>query len=79
VRQKAKVVHGWAAEADFDPADLRSNTFTMQWPPRSGVEREFPEVDRAEWFYPGTARRKILPPQAEFIDRLLAHIDGASG
>jgi predicted NUDIX family NTP pyrophosphohydrolase len=72
VRQKSKVVHAWAAEADFDPADLRSNTFTMQWPPRSGVEREFPEVDRAEWFDPEAAREKILAAQAELIDRLLA-------
>jgi predicted NUDIX family NTP pyrophosphohydrolase len=76
VRQKSKVVHGWAAEADFDPATLRSNTFTMQWPPRSGVEREFPEVDRAEWFDPATARRKILPAQAELIDRLLERLPG---
>ena len=72
VRQKSgKVVHGWAAEADFDPSTLRSNAFTMEWPPRSGVEREFPEVDRAEWFDPETARRKINPAQAEFVDRLL--------
>jgi predicted NUDIX family NTP pyrophosphohydrolase len=75
VRQKAKVVHGWAAAADFDPASLRSNTFTMQWPPRSGVEREFQEVDQAEWFDPETARRKILAAQAEFIDRLLGHLE----
>ena len=76
VRQKSKVVHGWAAEADFDPATLRSNTFTMQWPPRSGVEREFPEVDRAEWFDPATARRKILPAQVELLDRLLERLTG---
>jgi predicted NUDIX family NTP pyrophosphohydrolase len=76
VRQKSKVVHAWAAEADFDPATLRSNTFTMQWPPRSGVEREFPEVDRAEWFDPETARRKVLAAQAELIDRLLALLEG---
>ena len=75
VQQKAKVVHGWAAEADFDPATLSSNTFTMRWPPRSGEEREFPEVDRAEWFDPETARRKILAAQAEFIDRLLERLD----
>lgn len=74
VRQRSgKVVHGWAAEVDFDPADLRSNTFTMEWPPRSGEQREFPEVDRAEWFEPDAARSKINPAQAEFIDRLLSH------
>ena len=72
MRQKGgKVVHGWAAEADFDPSILHSNTFTMEWPPRSGAEREFPEVDRAEWFDPEAAKRKIIPAQAEFVDRLL--------
>jgi len=73
VKQKGgKVVTAWAAEAEFDPAELRSNTFSMQWPPRSGAEREFPEVDRAEWFDPAEARRKINPAQATFVDRLLA-------
>lgn len=71
VRQRAgKVVHCWAAEGDFDPATLRSNTFSMEWPPRSGVEREFPEVDRAEWFGLDEARGKIIAAQAEFLDRL---------
>jgi predicted NUDIX family NTP pyrophosphohydrolase len=79
VRQKSKLVHAWAAEADFDPDTLHSNTFTMQWPPRSGVEREFPEVDRAGWFDPETARRKILPAQADLIDRLLARLEEGSG
>src|SRR5690242_7252761 len=78
VRQKAKIVHGWAAAADFDPAALRSISFSMEWPPRSGVEQEFPEVDRAEWFTPEAARRKILPAQIELIDRLLAHLESAS-
>jgi predicted NUDIX family NTP pyrophosphohydrolase len=73
VRLKSgKRVQGWAAEGDFDPAALSSNTFSMQWPPRSGVEREFPEVDRAEWFGPEEARRKINPAQAAFLDRLEA-------
>ena len=76
VRQKGgKVVHAWAVEADFDPADLRSNTFAMEWPPRSGVQREFPEVDRAEWLDPETARRKINPAQVAFIDRLLDRLE----
>jgi predicted NUDIX family NTP pyrophosphohydrolase len=75
VRQKSgKVVEAWAAEADFDPADLDSNTFAMEWPPRSGSEREFPEIDRAEWFDPERARQKILSAQAELIDRLLERI-----
>jgi predicted NUDIX family NTP pyrophosphohydrolase len=73
VRQKSgKIVLGWAAEGDFDPATLRSNTFAMEWPPRSGKEREFPEVDRAEWLAPEQARRKVNPAQTAFIDRLLA-------
>ena len=72
VRQRAgKTVLCWAAEADFDPAAVDSNTFTMEWPPRSGVEREFPEVDRAEWFTPEEARAKINSAQAAFVDKLI--------
>jgi predicted NUDIX family NTP pyrophosphohydrolase len=75
VKQKAgKVVEAWAAEAEFDPTALASNTFAMEWPPRSGNRQEFPEVDRAEWFDLGTAREKILPPQAEFLDRLAEYL-----
>jgi len=75
VRQKSgKVVLCWATEGEFDPAALRSNTFTMEWPPRSGAEREFPEVDRAEWLDPGEARRKINPAQVDLLDRLDAHL-----
>jgi predicted NUDIX family NTP pyrophosphohydrolase len=75
VRQRAgKVVEAWAAEAEFHPAALDSNTFAMEWPPRSGSEREFPEVDRAEWFGLEAAREKILPAQAEFLDRLLERL-----
>ena len=71
VRQKGgKEVVAWAAEGDFDPAALRSNTFEMEWPPRSGRHREFPEVDRAEWFEPEEARERILPAQTPFLDRL---------
>jgi predicted NUDIX family NTP pyrophosphohydrolase len=75
IRQKGgKVVHAWAVEGDFDPAELDSNTFSMEWPPRSGNDREFPEVDRAEWFEPGAARGKLIAAQAEFVDRLLEHL-----
>jgi predicted NUDIX family NTP pyrophosphohydrolase len=75
VRQRAgKVVDAWAAEGDFDPAALDSNTFEMEWPPRSGREVEFPEVDRADWFELEEARRKLLPAQGEFLDRLLEHL-----
>lgn len=80
IRQKGgKVVDAWAAEADFDPAALRSNTFTMEWPPRSGAEREFPEVDRAEWFEPVEAREKLLPAQVELVDRLLERLQPVPG
>ncbi len=75
VRQRAgKVVDAWAAEAEFDPGALASNTFTMEWPPRSGREREFPEVDRARWFDLQLARAKIIPAQSAFLDRLLEHL-----
>jgi predicted NUDIX family NTP pyrophosphohydrolase len=75
VRQKAgKVVEAWAGEGDFDPAALSSNTFLIEWPPRSGNQREYPEVDRAEWFGLEQARRKILPAQEPFLDRLLEHL-----
>jgi predicted NUDIX family NTP pyrophosphohydrolase len=77
VRQKGgKEVQAWAAEADFDPAQLHSNSFSMEWPPRSGKEQEFPEVDRAEWFDPDEARRRLNPAQVEFVDRLLDHLAG---
>ena len=65
-----KVVTAWAIEGDLDPAGARSNTFTLEWPPRSGVMREFPEVDRADWFTLDDARQRINPAQAVFLDRL---------
>ena len=74
-----KIVTAFALEGDFDPAALRSNTFELEWPPRSGRRRSFPEIDRAQWFAPAEARRKILPGQAEFIDRLLAALGGTDG
>jgi len=71
VRQRAgKLVEAWAAEAEFDPDRLASNTFEMEWPPRSGREQSFPEVDRAQWFGLEEARRRILPGQVELLDRL---------
>lgn len=66
-----KVVQAWAVEGDWDAALIRSNTFEMEWPPRSGRLRTFPEVDRAVWFTVADARRKILKGQAIFVDRLL--------
>ncbi len=71
VRQKSgKVVQAWALAGDLDADAIRSNTFTMEWPPRSGRQAEFPEVDRAAWFSLDEARERILPAQAAFLDRL---------
>ncbi len=67
-----KIVQIWAAEGDFDPSQLRSNVFEMEWPKGSGRVRAFPEVDRAAWFELAEARRRILPGQAAFLDSLVA-------
>jgi predicted NUDIX family NTP pyrophosphohydrolase len=71
VTQKSgKVVHAWAIEGDLDPGAIRSNTFLLEWPPRSGKRAEFPEVDRAEFFDLKAARQKINPAQVAFLDEL---------
>jgi predicted NUDIX family NTP pyrophosphohydrolase len=71
VRQRnGKLVTAWAAEGDLDPAGIRSNTFRLEWPPRSGRIREFPAVDRAGWFGLDEAREKLIPAQVELLDRL---------
>ena len=76
VRLKSgKRVVAWALEGDVDAAAIRSNTFTMQWPPRSGQTQAFPEVDRGGWFDPTRARVKLNPTQAEFVDRLVDMLD----
>jgi predicted NUDIX family NTP pyrophosphohydrolase len=73
IRQRSgKVLTAWAAPGDLDPDAITSNTFTMEWPPRSGNLREFLEVDRAGWFDVPTAKDKVLAAQAELIDRLLS-------
>ena len=75
VRQKGgKVVHAWAVRGDADPRRLRSNTFELEWPPRSGRRGTFPEVDRAEWFDLAEARRRINPAQAALLDVLAAAV-----
>jgi predicted NUDIX family NTP pyrophosphohydrolase len=71
VRQAGgKIVHAWAAPGDLDVTRLTSNTFEIEWPPRSRKMQRFPEVDRAAWFDLDAARRKLLPAQRLFIDRL---------
>ena len=71
VRQKnRKEVRAFYGEGDLDASAVVSNTFEMEWPPRSGKRQSFPEIDRAEWFDVETARSKLNPAQAEFLDRL---------
>ncbi len=78
-QRSGKRIAAWAFEGDFDPSQLRSTTFMMEWPPRSGAQQEFPEVDRAAWFSLAEARRKLVPAQAELVDRLEALLRPASG
>jgi predicted NUDIX family NTP pyrophosphohydrolase len=79
IRQSSKHVRIWAAEGEFDASTAVSNTFELEWPPRSGRIREFPEMDRAAWFTPDDARRKLVTSQLPFVDRLLAALDNAAG
>jgi predicted NUDIX family NTP pyrophosphohydrolase len=67
-----KVVTAWALEYDIDPEKIQSNTFEMEWPPKSGKLKSFPEVDRGAWFPLATARGKLLKSQLEFLTRLSA-------
>ena len=76
VRQTSgKVVYIWAVESAFDPSSLTSNVFEMEWPPRSGKHRTFPEVDRAAWFSLDDAAAKILKSQAPVLDAFKQHIN----
>jgi predicted NUDIX family NTP pyrophosphohydrolase len=76
IKQKGgKLVCAWAVEGDLDPAEIKSNTFTVEWPPRSGRMRSFPEVDRAEWFTIEGARETINPAQAALVDRLAERVE----
>jgi predicted NUDIX family NTP pyrophosphohydrolase len=69
-----KVVQAWAIEADCDPAQLRSNRFSMEWPPKSGKTQDFPEVDRAGWFNIEEARKRITPGQIGLLDQLISSL-----
>ena len=81
IRQRGgKIVLAWALEGDCDPEKMKSNTFTMEWPPHSGRQQEFPEVDRAGWFALNEAKRVINPAQAgllEGLERALRTEEGA--
>jgi predicted NUDIX family NTP pyrophosphohydrolase len=70
VQKSGKLVVAWAVEGDLDPAAAVSNTFEMEWPPRSGRVQQFPEIDRVEWFAPDEARRRLKAAQVPFLDRL---------
>jgi predicted NUDIX family NTP pyrophosphohydrolase len=73
IKQKGgKIVHAWAFEGDCDTAAVRSNTFTLEWPPKSGRQQEVPEIDRADFFDLATAKRKIKAGQEELITELEA-------
>ena len=80
IRQKSgKVVVAWGLEGEVDPAAAHSNTFSIEWPPRSGRQQVFPEIDRVEWFEPVEARLRLKAAQVPFIDRLEAALDQAEG
>jgi predicted NUDIX family NTP pyrophosphohydrolase len=74
-----KLVYAWAVRGDFDPATLKSNTLLLEWPPRSGREQEFPEIDRAAWYTLEAARRKIIKGQVGFLDQLQGIAGDAAG
>ena len=79
VKQRGgKIVHAWAFEGDCDPTAIVSNTFNMEWPPRSGKQMDFPEIDRAEFFDVSTARQKINAGQVALIDELERVVNGAT-
>jgi predicted NUDIX family NTP pyrophosphohydrolase len=74
VQKGGKEVTAWAAPGDLDAGAVRSNSFEMEWPPRSGRRQEFPEIDRAEWFTLDEARAKLVGAQVELLDRLVERV-----
>lgn len=75
IQRSGKRVHAWAVAGDADPSELKSNTFTMEWPPRSRRFVEFPEMDRFMWANPELAGKKLNRAQTAFVSRLLADIE----
>jgi predicted NUDIX family NTP pyrophosphohydrolase len=73
-----KLVRAWAFEGDADPSEIRSNTFSLEWPPGSGHEQAFPEVDRAAWFAMNEAKTRILKGQVALLDELQAALENVS-
>ena len=78
VQKGGKTVYAWAIEYNIDEAKVVSNTFKLEWPPRSGVKKEFPEIDKAGWFTPPEAKEKINPAQIRLIDELISLLDERS-
>lgn len=76
VQKAGKEVFAWAVEGEINAKDIRSNEFQIEWPPKSGKWKSFPEVDKAEWFDARTAKEKINPAQVGFIDDLVSKLDG---
>ena len=74
IQKNGKTVLAWAVEGDCDAASIKSNTFALEWPPKSGKVRDFPEVDRAGWFTVDEAKKKINPAQAALVDELLSKL-----
>jgi len=73
--KSGKVVHAWACEEDCDPAIIKSNTFTMEWPPKSGKQAEFPEIDRGEWFTVEEARVKLSEQMMVLVEELVRGVE----
>ena len=78
-QRSGKIVHAWAVEGDIDASTVRSNLFSMEWPPRSGQQQEFPEADRGGWFTMPVAREKLLAGQHGFLDELETLLSPAEG
>jgi len=76
-QRSGKIVYAWMVQGDVDPASLKSNTFSIEWPRASGRVQEFPEVDRGEWFHLALAKRKILPGQLPFLNQLETRLASA--
>lgn len=77
--KSGKTIYAWACAGDLDPEAITSNTFEIEWPPRSGKRATFPEVDRALWCTAAEARRKLNPAQSVFVDRLVAQLAAGDG
>jgi len=74
-QRSGKLVYAWALEGDCDAGAIKSNLFSMEWPPRSGKRQEYPEVDRASWFNLDSAKRRIVPGQIAFLEELQQMLD----